>query len=112
MPALVTPSPEEVFYGVPITSVGEDGDMLAFGHVDPRRALAAFNRYARTVCGLLNLADDRSATTDDMLNSIRHEWAVFHAPDPDDGDDPDWVWVMDTVAAGTEHAVPITHYMN
>jgi hypothetical protein len=106
-PVIVTPEPEAVHYGVPVTCIGEDGDMLAFGHHEPRRALAAFNRHARTEIGLANILDDRSASAEDLLGDIAQGWGLFRKPAGDE--DPDWEWVMDPCQAGAEHATPYTH---
>ncbi|MEU0515610.1 hypothetical protein [Amycolatopsis sp. NPDC006125] len=48
-------------HGVWVCYIGEDGDVIALGHHEPRRVLAAFNRIARKECGLVNLVDDRNA---------------------------------------------------
>lgn len=47
-----TPRFPHVFYGVPVSAIGEDGDMIALGHHEPRRVLAAMRRYGREVCGM------------------------------------------------------------
>lgn len=108
MTTFVTPVPEATHYGIPVTHIGEDGDMLAFGHHEPRRALAAFNRHARVFCGLANVVDDRRAITADLLNDISQGWGQFRKPDPAEGEDPDWEWVMDQCAATDENATPYT----
>jgi len=111
MPTFVTPEPEATHYGIPVTAVGEDGDVLALGHHEPRRALAAFNRHAREQVGLLNLTDIRSSTAAECLAYITQGWALFRKPLlDDDSEDPDWEWVMVPCAATDENAIPITLY--
>lgn len=108
-PVIVTPEPEAVHYGIPVTSIGEDGDMLAIGHHDPRRALAAFNRHARVQWGLANVVDDRSASAAELLGDIAQGWGVFRKPWPGSEDeDPDWEWVMERCSETDEHATPYT----
>lgn len=106
MPQFVTPVPEDSHYGIPVTHVGEDGDMLALGHHHPRRALAAFNRHARVFCGLANVADDRSAEADDMLNLITAGWGQFRKPYAGDAEDPDCEWYLDPCASDAPNATP------
>lgn len=111
MPTFVTPEPEATHYGVPVTCIGEDGDLLAFGHHTPRRALAAFNLHARNDLGLLNLVDDRSATAAECLAYISQGWAQFRKPLSDSGDeDPDWEWVMEWCTEDDENATAVTLY--
>jgi hypothetical protein len=85
---------EAVHYGIPVASVGEDGDMLALGHHDPRRALAAFNAHARRL-GLCNVADDHAMTAAEVLDDITQQWGYFRLPDPEQDDDPDALWYVD-----------------
>lgn len=110
MNSFVTPVPEATHYGIKVTAIGEDGDLLAFGHHEPRRALAAFNRHARTEWGLLNLADNRRAAAADELADIATGWAQFRKPNLTEGEDPDWEWVMDPCPADADHATPYTRY--
>lgn len=102
---------EGTHYGVPVSTYGEDGDMLALGHHDPRRAVAAFNRHARRFLGLLNILDDRRAdATDvaDLLADTVHGHGLFRLPNPELEEDPDYVWVMEECTADTPGAVPVT----
>lgn len=58
----------------------EDGDgYYLAGHVPPRRAIAAANRYARVECGLLNLFDDHGPNA---LPGARHVWWKPAEEDP------------------------------
>lgn len=106
-PEIVThPEMEATHYGIQVAYIGEDGDMIALGHHDTRRALAAFNRHARVYCGLRNLADDRDACAADWAGQIEHRMAVIRKPDFDE--DPDWRWVADWSAPDAPGARPIT----
>lgn len=107
-----TPTAEQMeatHYGITVCHIGEDGDMLALGHHDPRRALAAFNRHARTVLGLANYLDDRSAVAAEALETITHVSMAFRTPDPAQGEDPDWFWVAEEVAPGAPDSTPCTY---
>jgi hypothetical protein len=44
-------------YGVHVSHVGEDGEMIALGHHDTRRVIAAMNREARVHTFLTNMCD-------------------------------------------------------
>jgi hypothetical protein len=116
-------------YGQRVCEVGEDGAVLLLGHVDRRRAIAAANRYARTVWGLANLVDDPQCPAD--LIEVTQHWAVpAHQPGcvtaeqayrdgqetgPDEGcgcwtapqEGGGWslTWVADPMAA---HVFPVT----
>jgi hypothetical protein len=103
------PETEDTHYGISITHVGEDGNMLALGHHDPRKALAAFNKHARTFLDLPNLADDFSARAANWLDAIRPRWAVFTEPDPEQCEDPEWFWVAHFSDAAAPNAQPIMH---
>ena len=103
------PEMEATYFGITVAHIGEDGDMLALGHHSPRRALAAFNRHARTFVGLTNVADDRRATAEDWLDGITQQWAVFRKPNPDsEWEDPDFMWVADESTADDPNARPVT----
>ncbi|MFB7359617.1 hypothetical protein [Streptomyces gardneri] len=105
---ITAPQMEGSYYGITVCTTGEDGDMLALGHHNDRRALAAFNAHARRYLGLVNVADDRRADADDWLDAIRQGWVVFRTPDPEQGDDPEWVWSADAASETTPNAQPVT----
>lgn len=108
-PALTQPAMEDTHYGIGVSHIGEDGDLVALGHHSTRRALAAFNRHARIFLGLDNLADDRSATTADFAPAIQQKHCLFRLPDPSNcWENPDWVWVADWCDPGTPGAQPVT----
>lgn len=102
------PAMEATHYGIPVAHIGEDGDMIALGHHSPRRALAAFNRHARKVVGLVNIADDRSDRAEDWLSGISQTRAVFREPDPNDPYEADWTWVVDWSDPDHPDARPVT----
>jgi hypothetical protein len=108
-PGSVIAEPEmaDTNYGIRMAPIGEDGDMLALGHHEPRKALAAFNRYARIICGWTNIADDR-ARAQDWLDRIDQRWALFTVPDPEQGEDPDYAWYSTWCSPETPGALPVT----
>lgn len=61
------------FYGCHATWIGDDGEILVFGHPGPRRALAAANKMARSD-GLDNLCDDKFADYDAL--DVAERWAL------------------------------------
>lgn len=105
MTQLSDPQMEATYYGVPVAYVGEDGEMLALGHHEPRRVIAAFNAHARCHYGLANLADDAGATAAPWFKDLHQQWAVFTAPDPAESD---YAWFTDEVTEGAPGALPVT----
>lgn len=115
----------EVFYGVPVVEIGEDGDvLLALGHHEPRRfyaALCAFSR--RNGCDPADYLLDR---VEDLAGFAAKAtgWHVIytHADRATlgnalPGDDPTWCvcdeggsWYADQVVEGVEHAVATMTY--
>jgi hypothetical protein len=78
------------YYGVPIASVGDDGDWtIAMGHHDPLRIVAAMNRYARTEIGLRNMLDDPHGTLADALDLLEVKWARLTTVDDCDSRETD-----------------------
>lgn len=69
----------EVHYGIPVSSIGDDGDMIALGHHDPKQTLAALNAYAKSL-GLVDLLDGDGRWTDAWklaLDRVFPRWAVL-----------------------------------
>lgn len=99
---------EGTHYGIPVSTYGEDGDMLALGHHPRRTALAAFNRHARLWIGWPNIADDYSARAQDWLNAVTDRWATFNVPDPERGEDTDCTWYVRWCTPDTPDARPVT----
>jgi hypothetical protein len=100
----VTPVAEDTHYGIPVCHIGEDGDMIAFGHHEPRRTLAAFNRHARLFCRLFNIVDDRSVKASDMLARVTADWGQFRKPEG--AEDPDCEWYVDYCGPDAPNASP------
>jgi hypothetical protein len=76
----------ETYYGVPISAIGEDGDLITLGHHDKRRALAALNRYAKSVYGFLDLYDGLHPSRP-MVDDIAEMWATLKQECDQMGDD-------------------------
>ena len=93
-------------YGVSLAIVGEEGAMMADGHVPLVRFAAACNRVARTELLCRNLLDYSEATLAEALEGMRHCW-VLPAVDPD-GDGCDWYVRWGGVTAETPGALPVT----
>jgi hypothetical protein len=94
-------------YGVNLTLIGDEGAMMAEGHVPLSRFVAACNRIARTKLECRNLLDWSEATLQDALDGARHCWAL-PAEDPH-GDECDWYVRYDSaVTAETPGAIPVT----
>jgi hypothetical protein len=76
-------------YGVPITCVGEDGDLLALGHYDDRRTVAAFAAFTRRHLGWhMNAAFTRrhlgwhmnvEYPHEPILSGVSRKWAVLQS---------------------------------
>lgn len=103
--------PEPTFphhaYGVDLTWFGDEGGMIARGHVPDLRFVAACNHLARTEAGLSNIWDDRAVMLKDALAEVRREWAV---PIDPGGFGSDWEWAIryGGVTEQTPGAFPIT----
>ena len=73
MSAPLPPVRDDLHYGQQVWD-DEDGEAYYMaGHVPKRRALAAANRYARTVCGFVNLYDAHGTSIEGWLN-VHHVW--------------------------------------
>ena len=92
-PTVFMPKPIDMefsAYGVSLCQIGEDGDnMIALGHVEPRRMVAALNRYWRTHVGL-DHEDIRPDPTALMYGEISHGWAEFTSSAAGAIDDYPW----------------------
>jgi len=115
----------EVFYGVPVVEIGEDGEIvLVLGHHEPRRFYAALCAFARrNGCDPADYLLDR---VEDLAGFAAKAtgWHVIytHADRATlgnalPGDDPQWCvcdegcgWYADQVVEGTERAVPTMTY--
>lgn len=106
---IADPEMEGTYFGIPVAYYGEDSRMIALGHHPERKALAAFNRHARTFIRFPNVADDRSAEAAYWENAIEHLWATFTAPDPADPTEyPKGFWYVQFADAGQPGALPVT----
>lgn len=107
--ALTGPPPTKIFigeaFGVHGSTVGEDGDWVLLGHVEPRKAIAVMWRLSRRELGL-----DRedifgyrtSPDSDALLRCVLHRWAVFTSHE-------EYEWTCWWGATeDTPHAVPVT----
>ena len=103
------PEMEDTYYGIAIAPLGDDWDkLLALGHHEPKRVLAAFNRFSR-MAGWLNVADDLSADAATWIGRLERKHGVFREADPEHGwEDPDCVWFVDWVPADAPGARPVT----
>ena len=94
-------------YGVSLTWIGDEGGIMAEGHISFRRFAAAANHMARRAGEVCNLADDRNIAFEDVLGDITHRWAL---PIPADHDDEWRVDLGSRVTADTPGAIPVTLY--
>lgn len=109
-PFTLTPADfEKTYYGIPVISSGDEGDMLALGHHGKLRVLAAFNRYARKVIGLDNLGDDRTLRASDFLNDITERWGVPRRATEEEQRNEGFLWVIEHSDADAPGAMPYTH---
>lgn len=111
-------------YGVRVSAIGEDGDMVILGHVEPRRALAAFNSYCRVVIGLTDIYDGLVGTPVPMaLKAISHGWASLvtacdEAGEEDHEEDcyqcieiSESLWWMEIGEKERPNAFPVTYFI-
>lgn len=69
----------EVYFGIRVADIGEDGDLIALGHHDPKAALAAFNAHAKKFWGLVDLLDGGQHDQNRWrwaLENAKQKWAV------------------------------------
>ncbi|MDQ0376538.1 hypothetical protein [Amycolatopsis thermophila] len=76
-------------YGVWVCFVGDDGDLVALGHHEPKRVLAAFNRYCRIELSMRNVADDRDVSYKEAAEILRwrHGRLITACESPDHDDE-------------------------
>jgi hypothetical protein len=108
-------------YGVPVCSMGEDGELLALGHHDRRRVIAALNRYARRELGWDDLLDGSSLTSipDGQIEAVwcqRSDACPYHQmPEPICGDCADVrggkTWCVTYEADETPGAFPAMRWI-
>lgn len=107
----VTPVMPWTYYGVPVSTFGEEGDWIALGHHEPRRFLAAICRGVRENIdrhvreGLALEWDDTVA--DILAERITIGYATFLAPAADPGD---WWGTCHGPVKPTDSAVPVMRW--
>jgi hypothetical protein len=89
------------YYGVPLSDIGEYGDIIALGHVGTYRMAAALRKHAREFYG----TPEQFATTalNDVTDAIAHIWMVNTV------ESKTW-WLLDRVEPGTPGAFPVTYW--
>lgn len=100
-----TPPPPTFPYkahGVSLTWIGDEGAMMAEGHVPLVRFIAACNHMARNDAKLPNMLDYPEATLEDALEGAKHCRVV-----PVDDPGTDWC-VKYNATAETPGAIPVT----
>ncbi|OZF47544.1 hypothetical protein [Rhodococcus sp. 14-2470-1a] len=113
-PTTFTPEPVDfVFeaYGVSLAELGDDGEtIIASGHVDRRRMIAALSKYWRTYVGVQY--DDMNPQIDGvrakLTDQIKHTWAEFTRNEAADYGtfEHSWMcWPAPAPAAGTETSI-------
>lgn len=70
------------YYGVPLSDIGEDGNVIALGHVGTLRMVAALRCHAREFYG--EPFPFASMTLRAVTESISHVWMVNTGPSNDD----------------------------
>lgn len=109
MTDLPNPDGGHTVYSITVHPIGEDGDtIVAFGHIDQRRFLAACNHFARVYCGYLNLYEDLSTLAADALTDVDHIEAWY---DPSPVHEHDWYlyWTQpENEGSKAAYAVPLT----
>lgn len=93
-------------YGVAVAFVGEDSETaVMFGHVEPRRALAAVNQATRTSLGW-RMADEIWVGPGKLLDGFKQRWAYVMTHCDDDAGW--WLDYSETNMADTPGAFPVT----
>lgn len=104
---IAEPEFEDTHYGITVAHIGDDGEgLVALGHHEPRRALAAFNRHARRFVGLAAIWDSPWLKVAELLPCLEQRWGVFRKPAGEE--DPGFVWVLDYTEADAPNARPVT----
>lgn len=104
------PNPEggHTAYGVTVYEVGEDGEcIVAFGHHDTRRFIAACNHMARTVWGYRDLSGDTGDATYEDTEAEVIQTTGWFDDQPTNGD---WEWELHVIRpeGRTDDPVPVT----
>ncbi len=110
-------------YGIKVSAIGEDGDLIALGHHKTLYALAAFTGYAVDVMGLQDLYD---GSTDDPGSkasaAIKQGWAGLvtacdEAGEEDHQDDccecieiREHAWYLEVGDKEVPNSFPVTYF--
>lgn len=89
-------------YGVSLTWMGDEGEIMAEGHVPLVRFIAACNHMARKDAHIRNIMDSDDATLEGALYGAKHCWVL---PVHDPGNE--WC-VKFNATAETPGAIPVT----
>ena len=66
------------YYGITLTDIGEDGDIVILGHHDDqRRVIAALNRHARKFWGEESFVSPWDGVMSDIPESLHKRWGRF-----------------------------------
>jgi hypothetical protein len=103
-PAPPQPTFPHTAYGVELSWLGEDGGMVAKGHIPDLRFIAACNHLARKDIGLSNIWDDPCAQLDDALKVVIRAWAIPTQP----CHGFEWEIAWHGITEQTPGAIPIT----
>lgn len=98
-------------YGVDVEWFGDEGGMIARGHVPDLRFVAACNHLARTQAHLTNIWDDPAVSLDDVLVRVVRHWGL---PIDPGGPSPDFEWALNygrDITEQTPGAIAITTLM-
>lgn len=107
---------ESTILGVPVTYVGEDGEVCMLGQIEPRKAAVVAMTHGRQFAGLTR--DDLGiSTVEEALASVEHRYMTFsrHLEDCDCGDGPnlceyDYAWWGTSAKADDPDAVAVTYW--
>lgn len=105
-----TPTPDlnmvATFYRVPLSDIGEDGNVVALGHVGKYRMLAALRRHARENWGddlfLTHSLGAQAPNLDGALDRISHLWMI------NTGSTEEFGWCMEQAQPSDPNAFPVT----
>lgn len=66
----------DYYYGLWVTSLGDDESLIVAGHPPLMRAVAAMNCYSRLRIGLKDLTDGDKTTLAVIASMVEYRWAV------------------------------------
>lgn len=92
---IANPYMEGTHYGIPVSCLGEDGDVIALGHHDDDKTREAFRAH-------LDLSID-------LDHQVRRGWATFRKPQPGNESEEEFVWIAEDASVGTPGALAVTY---